>query len=368
MNKEVTIFRLILIIILLSSNSHAVKAYDVNDIILDTISPSRLNLKGKVKLFKEFIYYAIDNNGNLQTGKMAKDSNFVVKPKYDTNRCYIFDLDGRNIQKNEYWSPSEVLSIQKMTYQNKRLTQTNIEFHFSDGIRHAKTIFNYNEKGQIISYVLYNIYGKLASKRLFKYDDHDNIIWEREVDGDGEINETNTSEYKYEGNKMIYSYSKEEEDGYITINKWTYDSSGKEIGSYYQWGDLVWDSKYEFDTDGKIIKKICKDAEGKTKYITTLKYNENGLLQEKVERFSNGRCKTSIFDNEKRTETITETKDDVLVEKAVYVDNNLMEYYDGKNSYEYKYTFDSKGNWIKAIEEKNSIPTYIKQRTIQYFQ
>ena len=44
-----------------------------------------------------------------------------------------------------------------------------------------------------------------------------------------------------------------------------------------------------------------------------------------------------------------------------------LEYYDGKNTYEYRYTYDSKGNWIKAIEEKNSIPTYIKVRTIQYF-
>ena len=61
------------------------------------------------------------------------------------------------------------------------------------------------------------------------------------------------------------------------------------------------------------------------------------------------------------------TMDGIVDKKEVYVDNNLMEYYDGKNTYEYRYTCDSKGNWIKVIEEKNSIPTYIKVRTIQYF-
>ena len=83
--------------------------------------------------------------------------------------------------------------------------------------------------------------------------------------------------------------------------------------------------------------------------------------------FSNGRQKTYTYDIAKKTYTITTTIDEILAKKEVYVDNNLMEYYDGKNTYEYRYTYDSKGNWIKAIEEKNSIPTYIKVRTIQYF-
>ena len=352
------------IISLFCGNPSSVKAGDVNDIIIDTISPSRLNLKGKVKLFKEFIHFAVDKNGVLQSGVMAKDSDFVIKSDYKTNKCYIFDINGFNIQTNEYWSPTEVRSLQKNTFQNKKLTQSNTEYRFSDGIRHSKSVYNYNEKGLISSYLLYNIYGKLSSKRLYRYDDHNNIVWEREVDGDGEIDHTTTTEYRYEGDKMIYS--KENAD-YVTIHKWQYDSSNREISSYYQWDNLVWDSSYELNNEGKKVKISCKGAKGEIKYITTFKYNDNGDLIEKKEMFSNGRQKTYTYDIAKKTYPITTTIDEILAKKEVYVDNNLMEYYDGKNTYEYRYTYDSKGNWIKAIEEKNSIPTYIKVRTIQYF-
>lgn len=358
------LYSVLILLLLFCGSSSTVIASDVNDIILDTISPNRLNLKGKVKQFKEFIHFAVDNNGVLKLGEMAKDSDFVVKSSYKSNKCYDFDLNGNNVQTNEYWSPTEVKSIQKVTLQNKRLIQTNTEYHFSDGIRHAKHVYNYNDKGLITTDLIYNVYGALASKRLYKYDDHNNIIWVREVDGDGEIYSTITTEYEYEGNKMVYS---KENDEYITINKWKYDTNGILIADYYQWDDLVWDSSYEYDNEGKVIKKICKNGKGEIKYITTFKYSDKGDLIEKDEMFSNGKRQIIANDIDKKTHTFTVLQDDVLQKKEVYVDNNIMEYYDGTNTYEYKYTFDSKGNWIKAIEEKNSIPTYIKVRTIQYY-
>lgn len=342
------------------------RASDVNDIIIDTISPKRLELKGKIKMFKEFIHFAIDNNGVIQFGKMAEDSDFVIKSNYKTNKCYYFDVNGYNTQTNGYWSPDDVFTIQKNTFQNNKLIQSNEEFRFSDGIRHSKSIYKYNEKGLIETYSLYNIYGDLASKKLYKYDDHNNIIWEREVDGNGEIESTKNSEYKYEGGRMVYS--KENEDGeYITINKWLYNANGIKIGSYYQWNEFVWDSSYELDSNGNVVKITCKNEKGEVKYTTTFSYNENGDLIEKNQLFSSGKHETDIYDIENKTRTITIENDNNIQSKKVYVNNNLVEYFDGTNTYEYKYTFDSIGNWIKAIEEKNSIPTYIKIRTIQYY-
>ena len=34
--------------------------------------------------------------------------------------------------------------------------------------------------------------------------------------------------------------------------------------------------------------------------------------------------------------------------------------------FEYKYTFDNKGNWIKVVEYKNTIPIKMRVREIKY--
>ena len=363
--KAKVIIQLVLVVGFGMSSSVS-RASDVNDIIIDTISPKKLELKGKIKMFKEFVYFAVDNNGVLQYGKMARDSDFVVKSKYKINKCYYFDINGYNIQNNEYWSPEKLYTIQKNTFQGKKLLQSSKEYRFSDGIKHSKHIYEYDDKGLITTSLLYNVYGRLASKTIYKYDSHNNIVWEREVDGDGEIESTKTTEYKYEGERMIYSKENENDEN-IIVRKWIYDTNGIIIGDYYQWDKVVWNSSYELNNNGKITKITCKNEKGEVRYTTSFNYNDNGELVEKNQLYSDGKRIVDVYDIENKKQTTTFFANDVVKNKKVYLNNNLIEYYDGLNTYEYKYTFDSKGNWIKSIEEKNSIPTYIKTRTIQYY-
>lgn len=353
---------------LLSANSSIVRASDVNDIILDTISPSKLNLKGKIKQFKEFIYFKTYVNGELKTGKMAKDSDFVVKSKYPTNKCFMFDINGRNTQTQEFWSPNEIATIQINTFQGKRLIRSNKEYRFSDGIKHSKNTYTYNEKGLITASLLYSVWGDLASKKMYKYDNSNNIVWEREVDGDGEIEYTATTEYKYENGKMVYSKETSNQfgDNEITIKKWGYDAQGRLISSYTEWG-RIYDVAYEYNEKGLRIKETCNNKDG-VYYITTFTYNDNGKLTDKTTTFTDGTIRKDTYEylSDKTIHTYT-SKNGLVETKQVFVNDNITEYYDGKNTYTYQYTFDAKGNWIKAIEEKNSVPTYIKVRTIQYF-
>lgn len=333
---------------------------------IDTIKIEKLGVKGKIQNIKEFTFKAIDKSGNIMKGDMCEDV-FAIDDKYrKSNHSFSFDRSGNQIQKTEFWSPTSIKLTQMYTYLNGRIVESNEKMIFSDQTISIKRIFKYNISRLLSSCSSYRN-GILLDKYVYEYDDKGNVVSEKQIDSNGNISKSISSIFKYSGDKLIYSKKEDSEYG-IDVKEYEYDSIGdiiKKKVNYnnrfirtvmYSYNDKgLLDKVYETDNNGKFIGQTLYNYDSLNNVISENQTFFDGQKSSKEYSFE-GNLKTEIFNT-------IEGK----LEKRIYKDENIIKLEKDGCEYDYKYSFDNQGNWVRVLESKNTIPTLIRERIILYY-
>lgn len=365
----------------------------------DTISLKSLGLKGKVSSVSDFSFVAIEKNGSIIKGAEIESSSDDKKLKWDNSLYwdrnilsgfwtikykYYFDIKGRNTQKEEYKSSKAKTPyrIYNYIYNNGRLSEVKQKTTFVEGNIMFDSKYTYEDKKvkQIDTYRNYEMW----ERTLFEYED-ENLKSVKVFDSDADLSEMYV--YEYNGKILLSArivkmeYYEEEEKGHIKSEEIIkFDNQGNEVYEYSKY--LIEDTYYidEYNTEynglGKKIKSVgerykYKDGNKFDTHINIYKYiyDDKNRLKE-VYSCKKDETPFNITKYEYSEDTIIEenlSTEDNETSKETYFKGLLVKK-EAPNGdvFEYKYTFDSKENWVKVIEYKNTIPIKMRVREIKY--
>ena len=143
--------------------------------------------------------------------------------------------------------------------------------------------YEYDKKGIEIGHLIYSSDGNLAGKELTVFDDNSN--------------EPIGSKYYTAEDSLLSYYTLKYDDNYKRIARDGYDASNDE---------LLRMETFEYDAKGNMVKKIIKDAAGKTQRIYTFQYDAFGNETKLIVADGEGNeqitetFKVSKFDDEKK--------------------------------------------------------------------
>ena len=365
----------------------------------DTISLKSLGLKGKVSSVSDFSFIAVEKNGSIIKGAEIENYPDDKKLKWDNSLYwdrnilgdfrtikykYYFDIKGRNTQKEEYRSSKakNPYTTYNYIYSNGRLSEVKEKIIFIEGNITLDTKYTYEDKRvkQIDTYRNYEMW----KRTLFEYE---GVILKsiKVFDSDANLSEMYVYEYN---DKILLSvrivemeYYEDEEKGHIKSEKIIkFDNQGNEVYEYSKY--LIEDTYYidEYNTEYNGLGKKNKSVGKRYKYKDGSKFDTYTNIYK------------YIYDDKNRIKGIYSCKEDetpfhitkyeysedtIFVESISTEDNETSKetYFKGLlvkkeepngDVFEYKYTFDSKENWIKVIEYKNTIPIKMRVREIKY--
>lgn len=174
---------------------------------------------------KNITTYKYNDKGNLIEENFCKVEGVV---KYA--RFYVYDVKGNRIEKSYY----------------------------SDGILEDKTLFNYDSKGNCISWNEFDKAGNLQGRRTFFFDNIGNLVEERHYYNEN-LQEKSVFKYDAMGNKIeTYKLSSDK-----TTTKIKYDVQGNQIEQtqYNSSSDTAErKTSYKYDDKNNLIEEIYEDG------------------------------------------------------------------------------------------------------------
>jgi len=189
---------------------------------------------------------------------------------------------------------------------------SHIKYEYQKNKKTGETWFNAQNKPYLTVKYDYGFGGSLKDMERF--------------DSDGNLTEKHTYKFDRKGNKVSETWL---------------DADGNE--------DSSWD--FTYDKNGNLVEETWINSEGAPNYNRTLFYDNNGNISSQNWYLAFGPSSEWIYnyDNSNRlVETIAKLSDG----------SQLIQ----------KYELDKNGNWIKAVQYNNNLPTYVIEREIEYFQ
>lgn len=253
----------------------------------------------------QWIYY--DEEGNV-TGESTAEYTYDKEGNKLTDKLYE---DGQFVSSGEYEYDSEGMTFKK--YETEQ---------YEDG---SKCVYEYNESGDSLGYVLYDEEGNVAESYRTEYvtDKNGNLTGERTYE-----NDTLSQEIKYASGK-----NEEEEFLYA-----------EEVAAYSEDGSKTVE---KYDENGELISESSYDAEGKKLYEYDLEYfydeEGNHVSTEKREK---GELKQEIiyeYDDEGNLASEKTYEGDRLIKEVQYAESEYF-FYEAK-----VITYNEDGS--KTVEE-----------------
>ena len=208
--------------------------------------------------------YTYDNVGNL----IVHES---ISGEYNSKETYEYDAAGDMIGRREY---------------------------FDDDL-YRRWEYEYDAAGRVKSDTVYNADGDMCGGKVheYEYDEEGNVtsdVTSGFYNPNMDINIRQvfySDEYQYDkAGNMIKRISYITDDEYL-MSEWEYDEKGRlltEIEYYDDGVSIRTKDEYEYDSDGKRIKRIRMEYEKTEKEITEYRYDEWGnLIEEKTGAESN---------------------------------------------------------------------------------
>lgn len=300
----------------------------------------KLDLKGNIKSIKSIQYLANEKFGEIVKEKVTWD-------KY-ANYNILFNKAGNQIEYSEY-------------------SYDNLE---------AKTIFKYDEKGNITEQNEYSSNGNLQEKLKLKTDDEGNPIMCDIYKSDGKLkNKIIWVRIK----KKIKEYQKSDSIGKLVskfINTYDKDNLIESI-EYGLEGRLEKKYFFKYDSNGNQIEiQVLNSDENLIKLETSVFDKNNNLVENNIYD-SNGTLKNKhSYKYDIQNNLIEHTNNDIDVGTFTYKYNEKEDLYEQVNfnlkkekTYDLKrtYKYDSFGNWTEMIEFNGIIPKTITEREIVYY-
>jgi len=297
--------------------------------------------------------YKYDENGNL-IEKVYDNSNYLAEYRI----LYKYDDGNDKIESNKYDYRDRLLST--CLFNKKGNCVEKIGYEFEGNI--SKKIYKYDENDNIVAIksnrydkkdnqIKWNIYYLSVGKEYkFKYDKFGNIVEKKEY---------NFNEYIY---SRAVKYNHRREIGVNFFNVQGENNVEKRVDKKFEWplGEkefLEFWHKVElnYKNGSKFISKFfendnltIEEYKLKKSLLSTYKYDKNGNLIEKI----------------------TLNDDESINRKFLYKydDRNYLCLVIGEDSIKtFKYEYDRNGNWIKKIEFQNDVCKYQFERVIDYF-
>lgn len=365
----------------------------------DTISLKSLGLKGKVSSVSDFSFVAVEKNGIVVKGAEIENYPDDKKLKWDNSLYwdmnilsgfrtikykYHFDIKGRNTRKEEYKSSKakEPYRTYNYIYNNGRLSEVKQKTTFVEGYITIDSKYTYENKKvkQIDTYKNYQMW----ERTLFEYEEG-NLKSVKVFDSDADLSEMYV--YEYSGKKLVSArivkmeYYEGEEKGHIKSEKIIkFDNQGNEVYEYSKY--LIKDTYYidEFNTEYDSLGRKNKGVWERYKYKDGNKFDADIKNSKYLYDDKNRLIEIYSYEKEEILFNITKYKysKDTIIEESISTEDNeisketyfkgllIKKEYPNGDVFEYKYTFDSKENWVKVIEYKNTIPIKMRVREIKY--
>ena len=286
------------------------------------------------------------------------------QPKYANK----YDEKGNSIESITYNLDEKREDKTSYKYNEKgNLIQKNNYYNSIDGKSEGITTYMYNEKGNQIESNLYNGVGKSEGKTTNKYDEKGRMIEENYYNADGSLSWKLTYKYDEKGNMI-------EENDYRANgsldHKYTYKYDDK--GKLIEENSLIYDDKGNlivecvYGKDDPINYKYIYGYDKKGNRIESNSYNGVGKLESKTTNKYNekgNQIESNSYNGVGKLESKRTTKYD---EKGNLVEENV---YDGSGKLDRKTNteYDSEGNWIKIIITSRLETTNIEERIIEYY-
>lgn len=305
------------------------------------------DLNGKVRVFSEYSYKAIEKFGVVEKAARERSS-------YPYEDIYIeFDKKGNPLEEVKYKSDGRIESMSVCKYDSKGNSIESVHYG-RDSVFDSRYTYKYNKKNLILQVVKYGLDNNILNKTNFKYNGKDQLIEEIELGPKDNVESKNTYKYDNEGNKI-------EVDTYTSIGKlkerntYKYDNHGNMIQNsvYMSNGYLSENRIYKFDKYGNQIENIqYEDGNITSKYISKYDKDRKKIESEKYLPVMTSRViyKYDDYGN-------------IIEEEGNYTMSTHT--FDSKTTFEYEY--DRSKNWIKRIEFEDGVAKYIVERNIEYF-
>ncbi|GIZ15225.1 hypothetical protein [Capnocytophaga catalasegens] len=278
------------------------------------------NEKGYLSQKGEFFAkgFSAESN-NIRNPNKSHSINEATQENW-SQRHYVYDNKGNKIEENlyDFSKKSENLPTETSSITEKNDLE---EEETKPMVRIPQRLLQINT---------FNSQGTLWKTNLYFYDEKGNIFENIEYNGRSE--QTAKKGYIYDSNNK--------EIGYIN-----YDSKNNVLAKYV----------YMYDEKGNIAEKTHYDPQGEIIKIQRSKYDaKNNEIEQHFFDSKNNLLYFYILKYDRRGNVME--LDSYNPDGTLNVKNH------------WKYTFDTKGNWIQKIEYTSDKSYFIIERTIEYYQ
>ncbi len=338
---------------------------------IDTISPKRLVIKGKVKKIEDYSYYLEANTKGDRTigGKkfnifpLVEDWYFGKLDSKDaqTNISYEFDRSGKNTNITTYYSEGNPFGVVDFMYDlTGKLVKSQTCFRVSDGDFMIDKNYTYDNNKRLVKIDEYEG-NQMLQTVTFEYDKLGNCVEKNKASGffqlkEGDFHQTSdrirekytkNEQYKYNSSKKV-TFSEEtlpEHNIFLRVEK-EYCKRNKLVkAKFLNQDDKETECLYVYDKDGRLTQTVCTAKDDATFF-----YQQN-----------------TLYGAAGKTEII-KSKDGKVLSKKVFDANGLLKLHRTPDfDYQYKYSFDTKGNWKESVLYEQGKPTKIRVRKIEYY-
>lgn len=333
---------------------------------IDTISPKRLAIKGKIKKIEDYSYYLEANTKGNRTigGKKFNILPFVEDwfsgelktNESHTNISYEFDRNGKNTNITTYYSEGKPFGEMEFVYDlGGKLVKSQTCFRVSDGDFMVNKSYTYDDKKRLVKIDEYEG-NQVLQTVTFAYDKLGNCIEKSKAkvffqsqENADRIHEryTKNTQYKYNSSKKI-TFSEEslpEYNLFLRVEN-EYGKQNKLVKTkFLNQDNKETECSYVYDKNGRLTQTICV-AKDDTNFFYQL---------------------NTLYGVAGKTEII-KSKDGKVLSKKVFDANGLLKTYRTPDfDYQYKYSFDTKGNWKESVLYEQGKPTKIRVRKIEYY-
>lgn len=288
----------------------------------------KLDILGKVRSMHITSYRAIEHGDTVLTGEREWESFF------DLDEKKLFDEWGFLKEHINYDNNFLISGVSFIEYDSLHRLETSLRYNAHDSVFTEKVYNIYNEQGDLIKELIehyhdeYGLYGG------------DSSVVEYYHEFDDKHNKVRTTGGMY-GFETLHTYN----DAGLKIKEVTFKEG-------YSVTELV-----KYDHRGYRIEKkrvVVRDGIVEVVECDKFEHNERSELTAWID--CNSDCeevsrRRFIYDNGGRL---------VKVEKVLA--NGELEY-----TYTYKYDIDEHGNWVREYKYLNGRPTFIIERTFEYY-
>src|SRR5690606_34867129 len=268
--------------------------------------------------------------------QLIEETWFDKKDSLYRKYSYKYDKIDRMIQTVITYVDQDDLAIHNFYYDKKGLLRTDMRVFLDNPEFYFYTVYSYSADGKLIQTRYFDEYGEQSG-------------WKYEYDEKGRKNKI-IYHSPFEATDQLQKACHYDNSGNI-IKEESYDLNDDR--SKYE---LKTAKQYSYDQKNLIITECINSyVYSSYQYCISNQYNEEGLLEEKTDR---GR-KTKYRYKDGRI-VILEYDETLEYEESTFKRTKAF--------IQFKYEFDSKGNWIKQTKIVNNIPWFERIRKIEYFE